>query len=677
MKTGYRTDIEGLRAVAVLPVMLFHAKVPGFSAGFLGVDIFFVISGFLITSILIHAADDGSYSLARFYERRARRILPALFLVVMATIPAAFWLMPPDQLREFGDSVLATLAFCSNILFYHQSDYFGLAAEEKPLLHTWSLAVEEQFYLFFPLLFVALWRRSRNTALGVVAAISTLSLGLSVFAVPFGAEGNFYLIHSRAWELGTGAITAMLHVIRLHSAPEAAAGRSPWPGMAGLALILAAFVSLGGTTHHPGLPTLLPVLGTALILGWNAPGTLAHRLLSLPGLTAIGLMSYSAYLWHQPLLAFIRLAALDQPPLAVMLLALVLSLLLAALTYWMVEKPCRNTRETGLRALVKGLAAGALVLVAAGFAVRADAINLGRFSPAELQAIAPSLSKLEDCAWTLEKGVPGHLLTCTVGQRNASPPVILWGDSHAGALLSAWRSRLEQRQQWGLVIRLDDCTAVPTIFTARKASVTRLDLCRNGLSAAVRWMADRQPRGIIIANRWTLRLFPVTGAGDTPGFDNGEGGVEVESPRTNVAWDGQRFAATDEAKIKALDEFFSALGGIGAPVVVLGPVPEGGWHIPHRNFRTWRGSGQVEDRITTSYDRYLARNQFILGYFARHAWRDGLVPLMPADLLCPVAAPRRCLLQEGGIPLYADDDHLSFEGAGRVLDAALAHFPPD
>ncbi|MCL1629209.1 acyltransferase [Roseibaca sp. V10] len=338
----YRPEIDGLRAVAVVPVILFHAGVGALAGGFVGVDVFFVISGYLITSIILRERAEGRFSMWRFWERRARRILPALYVVMLACIPVAWALMLPDQYRDFARSLVAVGLFGSNILFWRESGYFAAAAEEKPLLHTWSLSVEEQFYLLFPLLMVLLWRFGRRGVAGILAVIALVSLGLSHYAAYSMPSANFYLLPTRAWELLVGALCALWLAERPRVGHDGLAGL-------GLAAIVLSVVWFDGMTPFPSLWALLPVLGAAGVILFARPEGWTGRLLSQRWMVGIGLVSYSAYLWHQPLMAFARIAHLSAPPLWVMLALGALSFPLAYVTWRFVEQPFRRRRGTFAR----------------------------------------------------------------------------------------------------------------------------------------------------------------------------------------------------------------------------------------------------------------------------------------------------------------------------------------
>lgn len=307
----YRRDIDGLRAVAVLPVIFFHAGFPLFSGGFVGVDVFFVISGYLITGIILSELAAGKFSIITFYERRARRILPALFFVIaVSMILAWLWLLPGDM-RDFSDSVFAVALFFSNVVFWRRTDYFATSSELAPLLHTWSLAVEEQFYLFFPPLLILVWRFSRQHLLAVIIILSTLSLAIAQWGVAHEPGAAFYLLPTRGWELALGSAIAIW--CHKRSVPTLGPAIDQTLSLLGLTLIAGSVFLYDEHTPSPGLAMLAPTIGTGLILLYAKPATWAARLLSLPPLVTVGLLSYSAYLWHQPLFAFARHRSVPAP----------------------------------------------------------------------------------------------------------------------------------------------------------------------------------------------------------------------------------------------------------------------------------------------------------------------------------------------------------------------------
>jgi len=336
----YRREIDGLRALAVVPVILFHAGFETFSGGFVGVDVFFVISGYLITSIILSEKEAGNFSLVRFYERRARRILPALFLVLALCIPFAWLWLQPKEMKDFSESVGAVALFLSNQLFLSESGYFDTAAELKPLLHTWSLAVEEQYYLLFPLLIMATWRFGKRSTVGLLVVIAVLSLALAQWAAYNKPEAAFFILPTRAWELAIGAFTAFHFARRQETCLSN--GLQQAGSAAGLLLIVFAVFAFGKGTPFPGLYALVPTLGAALIVLFAFPSTLVGAMLGSKAFVGIGLISYSAYLWHQPLFAFARQRSLYEPGQIVFALLALAAVMLAYLSWRFIEQPFRQ-----------------------------------------------------------------------------------------------------------------------------------------------------------------------------------------------------------------------------------------------------------------------------------------------------------------------------------------------
>jgi len=358
----YRGEIDGLRAIAVLSVILFHAGIPGFSGGYVGVDVFFVISGYLITLTILDAIAKGRFSIVDFYERRARRILPALFLVVSVTMPFAVWLLPPVDLHAYAKSLIAVATFSSNVLFYRSSGYFAPDVELLPLLHTWSLAVEEQFYVLFPLVMAALWPRRARAAVVSLVVASVASLGFSAWASGRFPELAFYLLPTRTCELLSGALLAVMHALGVRTDQgRGATARA----VVGLGLVCAAIFFFDDDTVFPGVAVVVPTFGAWLLIANAGATDVVGRVLASPPLRGIGLVSYSAYLWHQPILAFAHRAE-DTVPLALTVGLIALTFGLAWLSWKFVETPFRDRARFSRRQIFALSLIGSVALVAIG-----------------------------------------------------------------------------------------------------------------------------------------------------------------------------------------------------------------------------------------------------------------------------------------------------------------------
>ncbi len=337
---GYRREIDGLRAFAVLSVIFFHAGFNGFSGGFVGVDVFFVISGYLITRNVLSDIEKNVFTISGFYERRARRILPALFVVMLVSVLCAWLWMSPGDMVFFAKSVFAVLLISSNILFWHESGYFDSAAELKPLLHTWSLAVEEQYYLLFPFVFISLWHCGKRWIFIFLAVFSAASLTLAQLGSGFMPVANFYMLPTRAWEFFIGALVACYQQGLQNWQPSRAMREIC--GSVGLAAFVFSVFFYDQKTPFPGFYALAPVVGAALILFFATRQTWLGGFLANKFFVGIGLISYSAYLWHQPIFAFARHRGSESPSDLLLIFLVLLSFFIAYFTWKYIETPFRS-----------------------------------------------------------------------------------------------------------------------------------------------------------------------------------------------------------------------------------------------------------------------------------------------------------------------------------------------
>lgn len=496
----YRREIDGLRALAVVPVILFHAGFSTFSGGFVGVDVFFVISGYLITSIIVGEQEAGKFSLINFYERRARRILPALFVMMFACLPLAwFWLLPADM-KSFAQSLVAVSGFSSNILFWLSSGYFETAAELKPLLHTWSLAVEEQYYLFFPILMMVFWRFGRRTVLLILFILGTASLAAAQWGSVHSPSATFYLLPARGWELLIGASVAL----GLTSQYQFSFGNTARNAgsMLGLAMIMVAVFAFDKQTPFPSLYALLPTVGAACILVFANEQTHVGKLLGSKVCVGLGLISYSAYLWHQPLFAFARHGSEDEPGRLLLAALALLALLLAFLSWKYVETPFRNRRRFGRGRIFALSLAGSAFFVALGLTGWKTGVpTYWAMQNPSLSNLPQSASKIamRDCA--RELGRHGDV-TCRVSGQGKIR-IVLWGDSHAGVLGDNIPA-IDNVEFY--VIAHAGCP--PVVGVRRFDGVDNAVNCSETkiLSDYAAYINTLSPDAVVLVGRWTLYL---------------------------------------------------------------------------------------------------------------------------------------------------------------------------
>jgi peptidoglycan/LPS O-acetylase OafA/YrhL len=432
---SYRPDIDGIRAIAVLSVVFFHAGVPYLTGGSTGVDIFFVISGYLIGGHIFSAACAGKFSFLGFYQRRAKRILPAFYGMLLFTIAAALLLMSPHEARAFAITAVSAVLSASNIYYWHSTDYFTTSANLQPLLNTWSLGVEEQFYAVIPLLMVLLARIRRSLVMPFILIVCVLSFSLAWFELTSHPNNVFYLLPERAWELGAGVALAVIELTRKRIRIPLAL--SQLIGLVGLALIAAPVFILNSSSRFPGPAVLPSVLGTALLIA--APESVINqKLLSLPPMVFIGKISYSLYLWHWPLLAYLSLASGGQLALRAALPAVGISFVAAVLSYYAIEQPFRRSAMAPGPLLIRyAIASGVMVTLCAAVWLSGGARQ--RFPELAQMDRDSQILPFDPCLSTNRSAHPRLSAPC-FNPTDARPLVAIWGDSHAAALAPGMRS---------------------------------------------------------------------------------------------------------------------------------------------------------------------------------------------------------------------------------------------
>jgi peptidoglycan/LPS O-acetylase OafA/YrhL len=607
---GYRPDIQGLRAVAVLAVLLFHLEVGGFTGGFVGVDVFYVISGYLIGGIVLREHEAGRFSFAGFYARRVRRLVPALLVVLAASTLAASALLLPAEMADYGKTLLAALVFAANI-FFHREQFEYSESGEVPLLHLWTLGVEWQFYLLLPVLMLALLRFGRaGLWLGLVGAA-----GLSAACSLAFPDASFYLLPARIWEFLAGVLAAITLVpgLQWRLLREALA-------LGGVGLIVAASVMLDTADPFPGWRALIPCAGAAvIILAGQAGPSLAGRVLSSAPFTYLGRISYSLYLWHWPVIVFLLLglpaARLDW---RLQLGAGVISVVLAALTERFVEEPARRRDWPFARlALVSG--AAALVLGLAGWTMIASGGWPGRYD-ARTRALAGALDYPIDKVFRTGTCFIHHRTQqldegACVPPDDGRPQVLVLGDSHAAMLVPGLQGAFPG-------------SAISQVTVAGCRPVTgaqaeRYFFCHRMIEDAYqRRIAGGRYDLVVLAGYW------------------------------------------EEGDLPALERSLGVLAQRGQPVLLVGPFPAFEKFVPRL---LAIGSARGDDRLA---DAFLKPDRASLDRRMRAlAGRAGAQYFSPLQTLCD---PQCRYLGAGGYPLIIDDAHLTAEGSRLVAGAIAA-----
>lgn len=664
----YRTEIDGLRAVAVLLVVANHAKYPFFSGGFIGVDVFFVISGYLITRVILNRELEKKFSIVDFYLRRVRRIVPALVLVLLFCLPVAYWLMLPNELVDFGKAAVGAVFFYSNHVLWRQGGYFDVDADLQPLLHLWSLAVEEQFYLGFPLVMIIGLKVRRR-----ILAISLWTILFGSLLLMFGLHvdmprASFYLLPTRAWEILAGAVVA-LGGQTLQSRGSNPILTQVFPAV-GLTTILASALLFDQTTRFPGVATLFPVFGTALVLLGDGSRSWVSSLLNWKPLQLIGLASFSIYLWHQPLLVFGRLLSADYLNGAQRDGIVLLTLVVGLASWHFIEKPFRNpTRMRTPKVLVAVVAVSLVVSATAlvfvregGFLNRLPPLARAHHERVNLQSVCGEQSS----DWIIDK----PLQTCLFGDRSGTKTVFLVGDSHADALLPFLHEKFKRTETRGVRVLLSGCQEIPGSYRRGEVpyDLTFCESAHRKLLATI----GREHAETILSVRWNFRLFPIPGEIDTLEATNSEGGREVEDYREYVIANSFGIGTEAVQKKLALLQLFGNLLIASERLYLVGPVPEIAWNINRINFSYYRAHGEILDQLSIPQKDFEERSRFINGVIKEFELENptsNLRVIFPADSLCDTFVKSRCIAQWKGIPLYFDDDHLSYEGAKLLFDS--------
>lgn len=658
LSTSYRADIDGLRGIAVFCVVVYHCGLAAFSGGFVGVDIFFVISGYLICAIIQREIEEETFSYARFYARRARRILPALFVVVAAIIVLAILIMTTAEMKDFAKSAVANIGAFSNIYFWQSANYFSTSAELKPLMMTWSLSVEEQFYLFFPPVLLLVRRLKWNTgvALGVLSAAS---LAASVWVTAHDPSSAFFLLPTRAWELGVGALVAHMERRAVQQGDVLPIRHRELLGAAGLAAVAFSIFSYDSTTPFPGIAAALPVCGTAMLIA--ARGSFVNRnIVGNKVLVLIGLVSYSWYLWHWPLLSFARLVADRQIDLATSLSLAALSFVIAILSWRYVEQPFRTRRQSDRKTLRDYGAATAAMLAIAGVLVLGHGWQ--RRLPDQFLAVERSARiDVDPCLAGYGKSAPSLDGICKAG--GAANTIALIGDSHAAALAPALRA-LAHRQ--GLAFTQFTKSSCPALAGVTRRMLNHPLHDRECMAfnddALKRLRDDANVKVVFLAGYWSAPFAEESSGQRFVSTDVLDADV---SPKQSRLFLKRGLAATVEylstaGKTVVLLKDAPLLSFDPVRAVAADTIPARKWLAAMLDLRPAGDGHTVSDR------QLVNKNDLAAQYIDAVARQYPLITVIdPATSLCTAG---RCRFTGARDLYYVDFQHLSPAGASVILE---------
>lgn len=640
----YRKDIDGLRAIAILLVVLYHSGVKTLSGGFIGVDIFFVISGFLIGGILYKEFSEGKFSYSKFYTRRIKRIAPALFfMLVTCTIISGFYLSPLE-LKDFSLFSAATILSVPNIILWHKINYFSPNAELNPLLMTWSLGVEEQFYIFLPIILGFIFRRKQNVLLwiGIISALSFVACILITRSNPLFA---FFMLPTRAWELGAGVMLAIL--LKKNRIPPLSNALKEFTFLLGLSLMLIPAFIFNAQTQFPGYSALLPTLGAVFIILGN--GRISNALLGNRLMTFIGLVSYSWYLWHWPLLSFARLSVNGTLPLGAALMISTAALFLAYLSYRFVESPFRKGFKYPEGRVIFGYLALAFILMLPTSIFYLTKGLPQRVDPVVAQAEVDKLERVADKC-LIGQGITTYSVdkSC-IGDANVDS-IALLGDSHAASLRGGIDHYAKEHQM--SVYQLTKATCPMMLGTLRTMSVypSHAAECEKYNDSVIKYVTENAKiKKIVIAASWDSGLIFAHEGYTIPGSNKNQ---------------------ADSLAI-GLDKVIKKFNQAGKEVVLVEDVPFIRFNvvkaldsseIPLRSF-----AGSIvseanagENNMSGDFTNNYAMPESNIGELIA-PYRKGLnVSIIdPAKALCRTAG---CQFRDKGRILYYDNQHLTYLG---------------
>jgi peptidoglycan/LPS O-acetylase OafA/YrhL len=646
-KISYRPDIDGLRAIAVLSVVFYHAGIQIFSGGYIGVDVFFVISGYLITTIIVREIEANEFSIIKFYERRIRRIYPALYATIPFILLAAYLLYDPDNFTQTSKSIMATTVFMSNILFWTESGYFDAPSTLKPLLHTWSLAVEEQFYIVFPLLILLITRYAKKWLKFLLGALAFLSFLLSVYYLKQNASAVFYFAHLRAWELLIGGLLAV------NTVPEIINTRfKSLFSLTGLALIIESLLTYTHDTPFPGASALLPTLGSALIIYSGSGGnSVVGKILSWPPFVFVGKISYSLYLWHWPIIIFGKYYLIRTPTPIQIIILIITSFAFSIFSWMVVEKPFRS----------KSFLQSPKIFIFAGSAMSftlalCGMIYLEHGMPGRFNSNQSAIFANSNSVWGQEKTCDETDLKifkefnrCKLGQGSSEPIFLVWGDSHARALAPALDTSAQREGMTGYLATRNAC---PPMLGVDRLNQTDCYDFNNKIMDHIE--AHPEWKTIILVGRWALSI-----GGERYKTEEGESVtlIDMQSATPSVS-----NAIIFE---NGIDRTVNKLLKLKRRVVIVSSVPEVGYDVPSSYFIAARTGRDVNGIIAPTFDEYLQRNSMVIDIMKKMRNRYNVQIIDPAEVLCDMSI---CKVVVDGQPLYKDGHHLSTFGSLYISD---------
>ena len=662
MKINYRPEIDGLRAIAVLSVIIYHAKInianiKIFQGGFLGVDIFFVISGYLITSIILRNLHNKSFSILNFYQRRIRRIIPALVFVIIITLPLGWFYLLPMQLVEFSKSALFSLAFSSNIFFWIDGvEYIKTESLFKPYLHTWSLSVEEQYYLIIP--FVLIFFYKKNQIFNILILILLMSFFHSFFSATKYPIFNFFSLSTRAWEIAAGSIIAYLELIKKKKIKNNYLNEIIV--FFGLLLVFISILLFNDEIKYSNFLIVLPVIGICLILWFANKDLLIIKFLSIKIFVIIGLISYSLYLWHFPLFAFARITGLVEGSILNKIILIILLFTLSFLTYYFVEKKFRNLQLT-FPSVLKFCFSIIFLIFLFNFFVISNNGYKNRV-PLILSQIVNDSEYWMNFTDNKNNTCFNNIQGCEFF-KDKKKKLYFIGDSHMATLIGHVTQKLKDEDYNIFFSTFMYCMHYPI-------SINKKDCSGNGdyFKKLEKKLLTEKNSTIVLLGRYPLYL-------ENTFYNNTEGGLENEGKY----FDTSNKLLNNYSVIKNKTTLnFKKLTANNHKIILIYPIPEVGWDVPSKlyskmpkNITNIEKYMKKENFITTSYEIFKERNKKSFEFLDK--FQDvNIKRIYPHKLFCETQILGRCLANDSDNIFYSDSNHLSKAGNKLLVDLILS-----
>ena len=668
MKLSYRPEIDGLRTISVIAVILYHAQITifgqqPFKGGFVGVDIFFVISGYLITSIILkELITTDSFSFKNFYERRTRRILPALLVVMVASLPFAWMYLIPTSFLDFSKSILYSLGFTSNFYFHYSGQQYGaVSGLLKPFLHTWSLSIEEQFYILFPLTLIISFKYFKNYIIHLIIFGFLVSLILAVWTVNNNTSISFYFLHTRMWELLAGSILAYLEINQGHR-NKSKILTLLLPKI-GFLLIILTIIFFKLYFPHPSLYTLLPIIGACLIIWFSSKDELITRLLSTKLFVGIGLISYSLYLWHYPIFAFARNKNLTHTlfeKFGLISLCVVLSII----TFYFIERPFRK-RENKFKHISSLIISLIVILILFNY----TSFKNNGFKNRLPEILTKNLNEIPAKLKNSDNEIcHNNVLLCKFNT-SSDQKVYIIGDSHMGTLLFNLKDRVVENQYQFISSTFSGCIYLPGFNLVRDTG--KIDeKCNDKYFQNLKKTLSKEKGSILIfGGRYPFYLSNYM-------FDNKEGGVEIGLAGRDTKW-GKKYKPVGKYNT-IQSSYMSEILKLSKKnkIVLIYPVPEVGLDpntkifVNRKNKFSTKSNLKNLNYVTTSYKVYEERTKSSFELLDSIK-SDNIYRVYPHTLFCNTIILDRCVTHDDEDIFYVDDDHTSSKGAEMINDLIM------